>query len=297
MPVIHYQNCPVCKSDSVGKALEAIDHTVSGSRFSIWECGQCGLRFTQDVPDQEGIAPYYQAESYISHTDTRKGLVNTLYHYVRSYTLKQKRRLLAGLLKGRKGKVLDIGAGTGAFLAEMSAAGWIVTGLEPDQGARRVAAEKYGLQFGDPDTLFSLAAASFDVITLWHVLEHVHQLHEYISQFHQLLRPGGYLILALPNYTSRDAAYYGASWAAYDVPRHLYHFSPESVKQLLAGHGFILQELKPMWFDPFYISMLSEQYKGGHQNLAGALVQGVLSNRKAFSDPQSASSIIYIARV
>ncbi|ULQ54479.1 class I SAM-dependent methyltransferase [Flavihumibacter fluvii] len=296
MALIHYQNCPVCHSGSIEKALDAIDNTVSKETFSIWECNTCKLRFTQDVPDLHTIGPYYKAESYISHSDTRKGLINTLYHLVRNHTLQQKRKLLRAVSGLENGRILDIGAGTGAFLSEMSLAGWQVTGLEPDPGARKVASDKYNLHFEDPDNLFHLHTASFDVITLWHVLEHVHNLHEYMEQFKRVLVPGGFLVIAVPNYTSPDAQNYGASWAAYDVPRHLYHFSPRSVQQLLVMHGFQLQKMKPMWFDPFYISMLSEQYKNGRPNHLGAFIHGIKSNKKALSHAESASSIIYIAK-
>ncbi len=295
MPVIHYQFCPVCHSEAIEAVLEAKDYTVSNEFFSIWECKACHLRFTQDVPDSATIAPYYQAESYISHTDTRKGLVNTAYHLVRNFTLKQKRNLLEAASRKKNGRVLDIGAGTGAFLAEMAGAGWQVTGLEPDSGARKMAFERYQLNFEEPGNLFAQSAGTFDVITLWHVLEHVHQLHEYIGQCRKLLVPGGLLIIAVPNYTSVDASLYGASWAAYDVPRHLYHFSPQSLRELLSMHDFRLTQMKPMWFDPFYICMLSETYKNGRPNHFRAFVNGIQSNKKALSNAESASSIIYIA--
>jgi 2-polyprenyl-3-methyl-5-hydroxy-6-metoxy-1,4-benzoquinol methylase len=296
MPVIHYKCCPVCGSESISRVLDATDHTVSKESFQIWECGNCHLRFTQDVPDAVSIVPYYQADSYISHTDTRKGLINSAYHLVRNFTLKQKRKLLESVSGKKKGRVLDIGAGTGAFLAEMVGAGWEVTGLEPDPGARKLAQERYHLNFAEPEKLFTLAPASFDVVTLWHVLEHVHQLQEYIALCKKILVPGGELIIAVPNYTAADAVSYGASWAAYDVPRHLYHFSPSSVRHLLSLHNFRLTSMKPMWFDPFYISMLSEQYKNGRANHVSAFWNGLLSNKKALSNTESASSIIYIAR-
>ncbi|MBZ5855729.1 class I SAM-dependent methyltransferase [Flavihumibacter profundi] len=295
MPVIHYQHCPVCLGKSVFPVLEAVDYTVSNEKFSIWECQGCHLRFTQDVPDAASIGPYYQSEKYISHTDTRKGMINNLYHLVRQFTLKQKRKLLVVSTGKQNGTVLDIGAGTGAFLAEMKNSGWSVRGLEPDPGARKVAHDRYQLLFEDPSRLFDLAEGSFDVITMWHVLEHVHQLHEYIAHIKKILAPGGLLVLALPNYTSADAVYYGASWAAYDVPRHLYHFSPESVRKLLGAHGLSIKSMKPMWFDPFYISMLSEGYKNGRPNHLGAILRGLQSNIKARSTAESASSIIYIA--
>jgi 2-polyprenyl-3-methyl-5-hydroxy-6-metoxy-1,4-benzoquinol methylase len=296
MPVIHYQFCPVCQSSTIAPALNAIDYTVSNEVFSIWVCGDCSLRFTQDVPDVHDIAPYYAASSYISHSDTNKGFVNTLYHFVRNFTLGQKRKLLNSLVAKKPAGLLDVGAGTGAFAAGMKAAGWLVTGLEPDAGARKLAVEKYQLQLKESGDLFSLPSQSFEVITLWHVLEHVHQLHQYMAEFKRLLVPGGYLILALPNYQSVDAGHYGASWAAYDVPRHLYHFSPKAVQKLLTIHQFSLQDMKPMWFDPFYISMLSENYLNGKSNLLKALLQGFSSTQKALSQKNKASSIIYIAK-
>jgi 2-polyprenyl-3-methyl-5-hydroxy-6-metoxy-1,4-benzoquinol methylase len=296
MALIHYQHCPVCGSDRIRKILDAKDYTVSGEFFAVYECAACSLRFTQDVPDAESIGPYYQSDNYISHTDTRKGLINRVYHIVREYTLKQKRKLLVEVTGKTRGKVLDIGAGTGAFLNEMREAGWNITGLEPDPGARLMAKEKYNLEFGEPTILFSLPSEErYDAITLWHVLEHVHDLHTYISRIANLLNEGGKLVLALPNYTSSDAVKYGAHWAAYDVPRHLYHFSPAAVSNLLAQHGLKINEMRPMWFDPFYISMLSEQYKNGHSSHISALVSGIKSNKEAFSRKESASSVIYIA--
>ncbi|WP_332734464.1 class I SAM-dependent methyltransferase [Flavihumibacter sp.] len=295
MPVIHYQNCPVCGDAAIQPVMEAKDHTVSGEIFSIWQCNNCKLRFTQDVPDAGSIGPYYQSENYISHSDTKKGLVNSAYHLVRQYTLKQKRKLVQNTSGKNTGSILDLGAGTGAFLNEMKEHGWTVTGLEPDAGARKHAHDRYGLSFADAENLFKLNEKSFDIISMWHVLEHVHDLHAYINQIRTLLVEGGLFILALPNYTSDDAAYYRSHWAAYDVPRHLYHFSPLSVRTLLAQHGLEIRSMHPMWFDSFYISMLSEQYKKGKQGYISAFVEGIRSNKKALSNTESASSIIYCA--
>ncbi|MCG7858025.1 class I SAM-dependent methyltransferase [Flavihumibacter sediminis] len=295
MPVIHYQNCPVCGDAAIQPVMEAKDHTVSGEIFSIWQCNNCKLRFTQDVPDAGSIGPYYQSENYISHSDTKKGLVNSAYHLVRQYTLKQKRKLVQNTSGKNTGSILDLGAGTGAFLNEMKEHGWTVTGLEPDAGARKHAHDRYGLNFADAENLFKLNEKSFDIISMWHVLEHVHDLHAYINQIRTLLVEGGLFILALPNYTSDDAAYYRSHWAAYDVPRHLYHFSPLSVRTLLAQHGLEIRAMHPMWFDSFYISMLSEQYKKGKQGYISAFVEGIRSNKKALSNTESASSIIYCA--
>lgn len=292
--LIVYTHCPCCGSAAVDPALSAKDHTVSGEIFEIWHCFDCTARFTQRVPDQHGIGPYYQSAAYVSHSDTQKGLINRLYHMVRNRTLQGKRTLVQNVTEKSSGSLLDVGAGTGAFSHTMQQAGWNVTALEPDDTARKNALNKYGLALQSPDELFNLPGAHFDAITMWHVLEHVHDLQGYLTQFATILKKDGKLIIAVPNYTSYDANAYGAFWAAYDVPRHLYHFSPKSMELLGNAKGFSLKAIKPMWYDSFYVSMLSEQYKNGSGNLPGALWHGLLSNMKAMFDKKKCSSVIYV---
>lgn len=291
---IQYTHCPFCQSDDIHPVLAATDYTVSRETYEIWHCGTCTSRFTQQVPDAAHIGPYYQSQNYISHSDTANGLVNRLYHIVRSYTLQQKKKMINRLSQKTTGSLLDIGAGTGAFAATMQQAGWQVTGLEPDDTARQQALQKHGLNLQSPDTLYTLAPGSFDVITLWHVLEHVHDLHGYFKRFGELLKPGGVLIIAVPNYTSRDAETYGQYWAAWDVPRHLYHFSPKGMGILAGNHGFRCRSILPMWFDAFYVSMLSEKYRGNRWGLIRACWKGLLSNIVSFTDKTRCSSVIYV---
>jgi 2-polyprenyl-3-methyl-5-hydroxy-6-metoxy-1,4-benzoquinol methylase len=291
---IHYTQCPACASHSIYPALSARDHTVSQEVFEIWHCDDCTLRFTQDVPPVAAIGPYYKSADYVSHSDTQKGLINRLYHQVRNHTLQVKRKMIGKITGKETGYLLDVGAGTGAFAATMQSAGWRVTGLEPDDIARQHALSKHQLKLLAPDELYHLGPTQFDVITLWHVLEHVHDLHGYLQRFYTILKPGGKLVIAVPNYTSADAGVYQANWAAYDVPRHLYHFSPKSIAQLANTKGFTLQEMKPMWFDSYYVSMLSEKYRNGSGNLPGAVWHGMLSNLKALGDTSKCSSVIYI---
>ncbi|HEY9362172.1 MAG TPA: class I SAM-dependent methyltransferase, partial [Chitinophagaceae bacterium] len=232
MASIHYNLCPVCGSTHLTKVLTVKDYTVSKEDFQLWECATCSLRFTQDVPDEASIIPYYKSEEYISHTNTDKGLINTLYKAVRKLTLTQKRKLINRVTGLKKGVLLDVGSGTGAFAGEMQKHGWVVTGLEPDEGARKIAQKDFGINLEPADSFYQLPPASFDAITLWHVLEHVHDLHRYIAQLKILLKPAGKLLIAVPNYTSLDADIYKEFWAAYDVPRHLYHFSPAAMRKL-----------------------------------------------------------------
>ena len=292
--MIHYTSCPVCSSNNIQQELSARDYTVSQNIFSIWHCNNCTVRFTQDVPAQDAIGAYYASENYISHSDTKKGIINSLYHLVRKRTLGGKRRLVINETGMVKGSILDIGCGTGAFLQTMQAADWSITGLEPDAVARTKAAELYNIQPQEPGRLFELPAASFSAITMWHVLEHVHELHAYIKQIANLLAANGKAFIAVPNYTSKDADIYKAYWAAYDVPRHLYHFSPQSMEKLLSMHGLQLTAVKPMWFDSFYVSMLSEQYKNSKGNFIKAVFNGFISNLKALGNVKKCSSVIYV---
>ncbi len=292
--IIHYTNCPVCNSPDIKNVLYAKDHTVSGETFQVAECNGCTLRFTQDVPDATSISPFYKSENYISHSNTSKGLINSLYQSVRKKTLKQKRRLIEKATGLNTGNLLDVGSGTGAFLQEMKKNGWKVTGLEPDADARQVAREISAVELMDISQFYKLPAGTYDAITLWHVLEHVHDLHPYIQHLKNLLKENGKIFIAVPNYTSKDAEVYKEYWAAYDVPRHLYHFSPQSMKVVLEKNGLKLQSYLPMWYDSFYISMLSSKYKNDKTNLVASFFNGLRSNMKAMGDVKRCSSVIYV---
>ena len=293
--MIIYDSCPNCGSNKISLALSPKDYTVSGEVFEVWECKDCSQRFTQNVPGKENIGAYYQSQDYISHSDTSKGLVNTLYHKVRKRTLVQKRNLIENITGEKKGNILDVGAGTGAFLNTMKIANWKGIGLEPDKNAREKAKELYGIILEDIEKIYSLPPHSFDAITMWHVLEHVHDLHEYVDQLKKLLSSTGKFFIAVPNYTSHDAKIYKEFWAAYDVPRHLYHFSPKAMKNLLNAHGFNIEKTKPMWFDSIYVSMLSEQYKTGNSHPIKAIANGGISNLTTLFNNSKCSSLIYIA--
>jgi len=293
MSKMHYTHCPGCGSTAINPLLTVKDHSVSKEEFVIWQCGNCSLRFTQDVPDEGSIGRYYESPDYISHTNTDKGLLNKLYQRVRRYTLQHKASLIIKHTVP-KGTVLDIGAGIGAFLHQMKRAGWQITGLEPDKGARLQAKTLYNLELLPASALYQLPAQHFDAITLWHVLEHVEQLHDYVTQLKKLLKPSGRIFIAVPNYSSLDAHVYGNYWAAYDVPRHLYHFTPKAMNVLMQKHGLKINQIKPMWFDAFYISLLSSKYRRGKTAWIGAGLNGLRSNLKTLFNHKASSSLIYI---
>ena len=260
----------------------------------IVECLHCTLRFTQDVPDQEHIGSYYKSEDYISHTNTSKGLVNNLYQKVRNVTMRQKTAIIKKHTGLNRGALLDVGCGTGSFLSAIKQQGWRISGLEPDADARKLAKELHGFKVLPSHELFNLTKGVYDAITLWHVLEHVHQLHEYIAQLKELLAPGGKIFIAVPNYTSRDAKVYKKYWAAYDVPRHLYHFSPQSMDVLMHQHNLKVVAHLPMWFDSFYVGLLSSKYKNGKTGFISAGLHGLSSNINAFGNVKKCSSVIYV---
>jgi 2-polyprenyl-3-methyl-5-hydroxy-6-metoxy-1,4-benzoquinol methylase len=281
--------CPACGATSLSTYLTVKDYFLSKEDFRLELCDSCHLLFTNPRPSLEHIGDYYKSEEYVSHSSTKKGLINRVYSWVRSYTLKQKVSLLRELTSGKQ--LLDIGSGTGHFLAQAKKSGFETLGLEPDEDARRVALSENEIELKDLNLLHNLDQ-HFDVITMWHVLEHVYYLQDDLRKIVSLVSQNGVLIIAVPNYTSYDAQYYREYWAAYDVPRHLYHFSPKSLIPLVESKGLKFEKMLPMKFDSYYVSMLSEKYRGG--SLLKAMHIGFLSNWKAKKG--QSSSQIYIFR-
>lgn len=286
--------CPICNSASLKPFIRCLDHTVSKEEFTIVKCEKCGFRFTNPRPAEHEIGKYYQSEEYISHSNTSKGIVNRLYQMVRKHTLKKKLKLVNSLSK--KGAILDIGCGTGNFLDTCKQDGWSATGIEPDPKARQFAKENYGLDVREEAALSNLPSSSYEIITMWHVLEHVHRLNERVEELKRLLKPGGTIIIAVPNSSSKDAEMYGPYWAAWDVPRHLYHFTPKDIETLFHNHGLRVQKVLPMPFDSYYVSMLSEKYRTGSPKLIRAAISGLRSNMAASSTGKTYSSQVYIIK-
>jgi len=296
MPLETLKNCPVCNTSSFSNYLNVEDYTVSHKQFTIQQCNSCYFLFTNPRPPAEEIGDYYKSEEYISHHDETKTLMSKVYTSVRNYTIGGKIKMINELFD-KKGSLLDVGCGTGNFIQACKENGWIISGTEPDQGARDVASKRVGELIFDSINDKQLEGKSFDIITLWHVLEHVHLLNETIDWLKEHLNPNGKIIIAVPNPQSFDAEKYGAFWAAYDVPRHLYHFTKASMKKLLENHGLGLVKILPMWFDSFYVSMLSTKYKSTRINTYDSLKTGIFSNLKGRSsgtEEMNTSSLIYI---
>tara|TARA_B100001146_G_scaffold223775_1_gene239358 strand:+ start:13655 stop:14452 length:798 start_codon:yes stop_codon:yes gene_type:complete len=257
---------------------------VSGETFELRHHQTLDILITHPKP--ENLAMYYESDAYLSHTDSNKGWFATLYQWVKRYSLKQKVRLIQRFHKG-KGSLLDVGAGTGDFLQSAKESGWHVQGVEVSEKARDKAREKDLLL---DRSLDEIGNVKFDVITLWHVLEHIETLEATIEQLHDLLSTNGVLIIAVPNFKSYDAQYYKQFWAAFDVPRHLWHFSKFGLCTLLSTK-FSLVKTRPMWFDAFYVSLLSEKYKSGHSFSLKAIAIAFWSNVRAVFTKQPSSRI------
>ncbi|MDK2771682.1 MAG: class I SAM-dependent methyltransferase [Flavobacterium sp.] len=249
------------------------DFSVSGESFSLLQNEEGEILKTTPTPSLEKLPSYYESEDYISHTDGQRSLFEKIYHIVKRNAIQQKVKLIGKF--SQKGQLLDIGAGTGDFLVAAKNEGWQTLGIEPNNNAKTLAENK-GVNFADQ--LEVISDDSFDVITMWHVLEHVRNLDYQLDQLKRICKPGGIVIIAVPNYKSFDAQYYKEFWAAYDVPRHLWHFSKNGIQKLFAQQNFQLVKMKPMWFDSFYVSLLSEKYKNGKMNFIKGFLIGFYSN-------------------
>ncbi len=292
---MHLENliyCPLCHSSEFSNVLVAKDYTTTQETFQIQKCVSCQFVFTNPRPTSNEIGKYYQSDTYISHTDGGKGILDRVYLLARNFTLRWKQKLI--VRKSSSGELLDVGCGTGEFINHMKAEGWQVTGMEPTTSAREKASQKIQQKIY-PD--LASINQQFHVITLWHVLEHVHELNETVVKIKSLLKDTGTIFIAVPNHESPDAKMYQQNWAAYDVPRHLWHFSKTTMQHLMDKHGLKVQEIIPMKLDAYYVSLLSEKYKSSSQSgivaMLKATLQGLRSNLKAKKDTNQ-SSLIYI---
>ncbi len=266
------------------------DYSVSKEIFELHHNPEYDVLITFPKPSVDKLPSYYESDDYISHTDGKRSLFEKAYHFIKGIALKNKVKLVNA--HSQKGRILDIGAGTGDFLVSAKNDGWETIGIEPSVKAKQIAINK-GVSF--VDDLAALENNSIDVITMWHVLEHVPNLDEYINELKRLIKPSGTIIIAVPNFKSFDAKYYGKFWAAYDVPRHIWHFSKTTIEKLFAEKDMRLVEVLPMKFDSFYVSLLSEKYKTGSMNYLKAFFVGLQSNING-KQSKEYSSHIYIIK-
>ena len=271
--------------------LKVKDYSVSQETFDLYLDESLDMLVTHPQPSLDVLGKYYESADYISHTDSKRSLFERAYHFVKNIALKNKLGLINSY-QPSKGLILDIGAGTGEFLSVAQKDGWKTIGVEPSDKAKGIAKNK-GVSFVENTS--ELESNSCDVISMWHVLEHVPNLDEQIKELKRLLKPNGTLIVAVPNFKSFDAKHYGNFWAAYDVPIHFWHFSKKAIELLFAKENMQLQKVLPMKFDSFYVSLLSEKYKNGKMNYIKAFFIGLQSNWKAQKNMEYSSHIYIIS--
>lgn len=296
MNTVHIDSCPICDSTNFSYKYNCKDFYASGEHFEVHTCNGCGFIFTQNFPSEEWIGKYYETKDYISHSNTKKGIVNKLYHVVRKFMLNKKAELIKSHTHTSAPWLLDIGCGTGFFLSQMARRGWSVKGIEKNKEAREFAHKEFSILVNAPEKMAEFEDHTFGVITLWHSLEHLENLNETLKQIGRLLVENGTVFIAVPNAASYDESVYKEYWAAYDVPRHLWHFTPDSMKNLAEKHGFSIETMKGMPFDAFYVSMLSEKYMGRSLSFLRGMITGKLAFFSSLGKPEKSSSIIYVLR-
>jgi len=287
-------NCPICEKSHFTPFLQSIDYFLTKEEFTIVACSNCGMKFVNPRPEINEMRKYYESPDYISHGGT-SNFINFLYKQIRNFSIKNKYKLVKGQATGIR--LIDIGCGTGEFIFFCKKNGFDVTGIEPSEKPREFAKGKYHLDVYDELFLDNLVEPKFHIITLWHVLEHTHLLNERMRKIKEILEPNGTVIIAVPNSNCWDARYYGKFWAAFDLPRHLHHFTKETVNFLIQNHGFEIRQIIPMKLDSFYISILSEKYAKGKQNYFRAIRNGIRSNNFAKKNGEDYSSLIFILKL
>jgi SAM-dependent methyltransferase len=291
--MISHNKCPLCLSENIRQHLKTIDYFLSKEQFDLFKCCACGFVFTQDSPEENSIERYYASDEYFSHNDSATGFSSRLYRLSRSIMLKIKRETIKRFTGLKIGSLLDIGSGTGNFISVMKEAGWAVKGIEINKKAREYSVHAFDLEIISPEQISSLPAGSFDCITLWHVFEHFQDPFEYASIISKLLKPGGSCVVALPNSNSFDAGYYEEYWAAYDVPRHFWHFTPLTFKIFSEKSGFDIKYIRSLPLDVFYISSLSERYKGSRFSFFTGMIKGLCFAILSLFNKNKSSSLIY----
>jgi 2-polyprenyl-3-methyl-5-hydroxy-6-metoxy-1,4-benzoquinol methylase len=289
------QNCYCCGKSDFRLYTEAKDN-YSTATFKIVQCNNCHFIFTNPRPTIEEIGMYYTSPDYMSHQSHSKGLVQSIYRYARNYMMRKKLALIQNTVgKQNDFSLLDFGCGTGDFLGFIKQNNIFAEGVEPDEQAREVAKTVNKIDTYSIDSSKNIEKGKFDVITLWHVLEHIHDLHNQIDYFNSWLKPNGKLIIAVPNIESYDAAKYGKYWDALDVPRHIYHYSPACITQIVEQHQFKIKATHPLFLDAYYVSMRSEWHKGTSKFMSyfKAIIAGFLSNKEA-KKTGNYSSLIYV---
>lgn len=294
MPI--HNKCPLCGSGDIAVLYECADFLVSGGKFPVSRCKSCTFVFTNNYPPEDKASGYYSSDEYISHSDTGRGLVNKIYHIARKIMLGRKYSLLKRESCLHNASVLDIGSGTGYFPMFLRKKGWECQGIEISEEARQYAFSNNNISLFSPGDTGSFANSSMDIITMWHTLEHFYHPDDYLAFSNRILKQNGLLVIAVPNHLSYDALRYGGLWAAWDVPRHLWHFNPDTISIMAGNHGFTLKTVRRLPLDAFYVSALSEKHKQSSLPFPRGLITGFISWIHSMLNIRKTSSLVYVFR-
>lgn len=288
------RTCPACGSADFADLFHAADHLVTGRQYLIRKCNACGMGWTVNPPAESDAGSYYVSEDYISHTDRKQSISDYLYHIARSFMLGRKKRLVASVTGKSTGLLVDIGSGTGYFASYMKEKGWQVSAIEISEPARQYSLARFGLVALTPGDIKSLTSGSADCMTFWHVLEHLYDPSDWMAEAARILSDSGKCIIALPNFSSADAEWFGLRWAALDVPRHLWHFTPEAFRSFAGSNGFVCEQVTPLPLDLFYISILSYRNQGSSLALIRGLLTGAFLAVRNLLSREKSSSLVFV---
>lgn len=276
-------------TETSNRVITTYDFFKTQEKFEIIQTNLPGV--LQTYPTPENLEPYYHSDNYQSHKKEASSPIDYIYRLLRKYNLFLKYKLIKDL-DYASADILDFGCGTGELVQYLNTKGYNAVGYEPNRNALSILKERGTPQIKNIQQIEN----QYDIITLFHVLEHLREPIETINLLKKHLTINGLLIIALPNHSSWDAAHYQQFWAAYDVPRHLWHYNKEGIKQLLNQLDFKLIKQSGQPFDPYFISLLSEQYKKSKFPFSKALIKGSISNIKALYNKQYSSNIFVFTR-
>lgn len=288
--------CPLCGAIETVPYATCSDHASSRLQYLLLRCPACGVVFTDNHPEEDEMEQFETLDSQIRRADSPEGITERLYRHVRRRMLRRKAGLVVRQSYRDSGTLLNYGAKRGFFSDHMERKGWKVTSVDRHHENRQFSLEHFHHRMSGMQEMSDFTPETFDVITLWHVFEHENEPERLLDTFHRILRPGGILVMSCPNICSTDAMHYGPYWAAYDVPRHLWHFNPVSLNRLVHRHGFTLMHHEKMPYDCFYISIMSEQYMMHRLAFLRGMAYGLHSWLVSLTRRGRSSSIVYVFR-